>query len=117
MSGERSHTDYLRDIIAYCDIVAMLVDGFDFEAFLEDTRTQLAVIRAIEVIGEAAAQVPATAREAHSEVSFREAIVTRNKLIHGYFGVDLQVVWDTVHNDLPEFRSAVEGMLAETETS
>jgi uncharacterized protein with HEPN domain len=73
----------------------------------------LAVIRALEVIGEAARHIPGTLREKYADVPWEDMVGMRSKLIHDYFGVDLNVVWRTVHEDLPPLRDAVAQILAE----
>lgn len=72
-----------------------------------------AVIRALEVIGEAAHRVPPSVRQRYAQVPWRNVIGMRNVLIHGYFGVDVEVIWKTVHESLPPLRAAVEQILAD----
>lgn len=115
MKGGRSAVDYLRDILEYTDLAAELLGDMDLERFQEDRRTHLAVVRALEVIGEAGRQVPGPVRRRYASVPWAEVIGMRNKMIHGYFGVDLRVVWDTVREDLPPLRAAVAKVLADLE--
>ncbi len=70
-----------------------------------------AVIRAFEIIGEAARQIPENVREANSEIPWREIIGMRNKLTHEYFGVNTKVVWRTVQEDLPVIIPALRKLL------
>ena len=71
------------------------------------------MIRALEVIGEAARHIPGTLREKYADVPWEDMVGMRSKLIHDYFGVDLNVVWRTVHEDLPPLRDAVAQILAD----
>ena len=80
--------------------------------FRGDPKTQDAVVRNLEVIGEAVRGVSRETREAHPEVPWREIAGTRDRIIHGYFSVSLNVVWDIVGNDLPSLRDAVAAILA-----
>lgn len=77
------------------------VFGMEFDAFFEDEKTSYAVIRALEIIGEAARQIPEDVRNANLEIPWREIAAMRNKLMHEYFGANMKVVWQTVQEDLP----------------
>ena len=87
----------------------------DSLAFAADTRTNLAVVRALEIIGEAARHIPVRVRRRHPQVAWQDMVAMRNKLIHEYFGVDLEVIWRTVQEDLPPLRDEIRTVLAEME--
>lgn len=72
-------------------------------------------MRALEIIGEAARRIPASVRCLHPQVAWQDMVAMRNKLIHEYFGVDLQVLWRTVQEDLPPLRDGVRRMLEDME--
>ena len=99
MRPQRSYLDYLRDIQQAADETLTFVEDMDLPAFLTDRRTNLAAVRALEIIGEAARHIPASVRRRHPHVAWQDMVPTRNKLIHEYFGVDLEVLWRTVHED------------------
>ena len=82
------------------------------EAFFSDPRTQDAVLRNIEIIGEAVKGVTDETRTAHPEVPWREMAGMRDRIIHDYFRVDLDVVWDVVSRDLPPLREKIGSLLA-----
>ena len=79
----------------------------------EDRMLELAFVRLIEIVGEAAARVDDEGRAAHPAVPWRQVVGMRNRLIHGYDTVDLDVLWDTIGVDLPPLIAALEGILGE----
>ena len=76
-----------------------------------DTMLLFATVRALELIGEAAGKVSDNTRSAAPQIPWRAMVGMRNRLIHGYFDIDTEVVWRTVKNELPELASAIEGAL------
>jgi uncharacterized protein with HEPN domain len=79
-------------------------DEIDIENFLSDHLTQDGVIRQLEIIGEASNKLSKEYKDKNPEIPWKDIIGMRNKLIHGYFGVDIEAVWDTVQKDLPELK-------------
>ena len=107
--------DYLEHIVeAIVRVTTYLEELLDFASFQRDQRTQDAVVRNLEIIGEAANQIRAMSPDFvddHPELPWIEMRGMRNKIIHGYFDVDWSVVWDTANNDLPGLKSLVERLL------
>ena len=87
--------------------IAQFVEGMAYEEFAADDKTAFAVVRALEMIGEAAKHVPDEMRLKYPDVPWRAVVGTRDMLIHAYFGVDLEVVWRTVTQDLKPLRDTV----------
>jgi uncharacterized protein with HEPN domain len=81
--------------------------GLSFSEFASDARTSFAVVRALEIVGEAAKNVPQSFRDRVPAVPWQDMAGMRDKLIHAYHGVDLRVVWRTVREDLPEVVEAI----------
>jgi hypothetical protein len=103
---------YLEDIIDAINSIEEYTRGLTFNAFVEDSRTVDAVIRNLEVIGEATKHIPERIRRDYPKVPWKDMAGMRDKLIHGYFGVQLDVVWKTVKERLPAVRPLVEEALA-----
>ena len=97
----RDDTSYLLDMLVAARDAVVFADGLSFSEFARDQRTQLAILKCVEIVGEAASRVSAETREAHPAIPWREIVGMRNRLAHAYFEIDLRLVWDTVRNDLP----------------
>ena len=108
---KRTYLDYLEDIHEAMTVACRFVEGMDYASFVDDRRTNFAVIRAIEIMGEAAKNVPADVRERFPEIPWQDMSRMRDKIIHSYFGVQLEVVWDTVSADIPSTLPAVKNCL------
>ena len=116
MSTAREITDYLRDILDATESATHFVAGMDFDAFAADKKTVFAVVRALEIIGEAAKNVPRSLRTQYSAVPWRDIAGMRDKLTHEYFGINPRRVFDTVRLDFPPLRETVVRMLEEMDS-
>jgi len=101
MKGEGEYRDYVEDMLEATDKVAVFIAGMTEADFLADERTQFAVVRALEILGEASKKVPPSFKAGHNEIPWREIAGMRDKLVHDYFGVNAAVVWRTVMEDVP----------------
>ncbi|MGO9572534.1 MAG: DUF86 domain-containing protein [Desulfomonilaceae bacterium] len=108
---KRDYEDYLNDIIEAVTALQQFVEGMSFEEFREDQKTLFAVTRAFEVLGEAAKKILQTLRTKHPDIPWREMAGMRDKLIHEYFAVDVNVFWKTIQEDLPLIRSGIARLL------
>jgi len=104
---------YLEEILAAIESIESFVSGIDLAAFQADDKTLSATIMKLDVIGEAARQVPEAFRQLHPEVPWKDMVDMRNVLIHVYFGVKVPLVWDTVTKDLPKLKPQIRSILDE----
>lgn len=107
--------DYLTHILTAIRRIEEYTEGFDVESFRGDELVQDAVIRNIEVIGEASHRIDTRFPEfsaSHPELPVSSAYQMRNAVAHGYFEVDLDIVWATITRDLPELADLVRNLLA-----
>ncbi len=104
--------DYLRHIQVEIDyLIAESGGGATLDRFLDDPTLQRAFVRSLEIIGEAAKRIPDSFRTQHPQVALRQMAGMRDRLIHGYFGVDYTLVWDVVTTRIPELRDQISSML------
>jgi uncharacterized protein with HEPN domain len=100
MSEERLLFDYLNDILENISDIKEFTSGMTRESFSIDKKTIKAVVRSLEVIGEAANKIPQNIRDSYPEIPWLEITAMRNRLIHEYFGIDLDIIWQTIKEDL-----------------
>jgi uncharacterized protein with HEPN domain len=105
--SEREAKALVQDIRVALTRIGEFIAGMGKDAFLEDHKTQDAVVRNLEIIGEAVKMLPAEFRAKYPDVPWSGLAKVRDKLIHHYFGVNLDVVWDIVSKELPSIRGAI----------
>ena len=106
---------YVKDILEAIKAIEKFVEGMNFENFKEDDKTSSAVIRKFEIIGEATKNIPQSIKEKYPHIPWKEMAGFRDKLIHFYFGIKYDIVWDTIKLRLPELKKNIERVLKDLE--
>lgn len=112
---KREIGDYIEDIIDAMDKAMNFVKNISYEEFTRDDKTIFAVIRALEIIGEAVKNIPDDIRKNYPEIPWKDIAGMRDKVIHEYFGVNLRIVWKTVKERIPPLKPIFEKILKDIE--
>ena len=99
--GLREWRLYIQDMIGFGEKVLSYTEGLEQDAFVTDSLIYDATLHNLALIGEAATHVPAAIREQHPEVPWRAIVGTRNRIIHAYLGIDDDIVWNIIQDDVP----------------
>jgi uncharacterized protein with HEPN domain len=100
-AAEREWRFYIDDMITFAQKVLSYTDGLDQSGFVSSGLNYDATIRNLELIGESATHIPDAVRAAHTQIPWRLVIATRNRLIHGYLGIDNDTLWSIIQSDIP----------------
>ena len=101
----------VEDMLEALRKIDLYIGGMDHSAFLRDEKTIDAVVRNLEVLGEAARQIPDDYVISHSHVPWRKISGLRNRIVHDYFGLDLEIIWQILKNDLPPLKTSLEKLV------
>ncbi|MGA2405335.1 MAG: DUF86 domain-containing protein [Bacteroidales bacterium] len=99
---DRSDKLYLQDLLTAMNRIAEYIKGYNFDQFKQDYRTVDAVVRNFEIIGEAAKNVSDALKDQNPKIPWTEMYYLRNRVMHEYFGIDYEIIWDVAKNHLPE---------------
>lgn len=103
---------YLDDMIGFANRVLDYTEGFDQAGFESSQLNYDATLRNLELIGEAATHIPASVRSRYPDIAWRMIVATRNRLIHGYLGIDKDTVWSIIRDEIPALLQKLETMRA-----
>ena len=112
---KREAGDYIEDIINAMEKSTNFIKDLSYKKFIQDDKTVFAVVRALEIIGEAVKSTPNNLRKKYPEIPWKDMAGMRDKVIHEYFGVKLSLVWKTVKEEMPPLKPLFEKMLREME--
>ena len=111
----RDYRDYLQDILDAVNDIESFVDNMTYEEFIKDRKTLNAVVRSIEIIGEATKNIPEPMKAKYKELPWKQMAGMRDKLIHAYFGIDTETLWKVSQRQHPTTKSVNQKMLNEQE--
>lgn len=107
----RHEPSFLKDILSACRKIESIVDATSEDLFLRDEVLPAAVLHHLMVIGDAITRLSVELRDRHPEVPWRQIIAVRHRIVHAYFDLDWQILWDAATVDLPELRRKVLNIL------
>ena len=113
MKGKRDDKVYLVDILENIELIEKFVGNKTKSQLSKDIKTIYGILRALEIIGEAAKRVSQNIKKKYPEIPWREMAGTRDKLIHHYFGIDFDIIWDIAKKDLPDLKEKIKKILKE----
>lgn len=112
---KKDNVVYLRHILDAMHRIEEYTGGMVYEDFMKKNLVQAAVIREIEIIGEATKRLSDDIREKYSDIPWKKMAGIRDKLVHDYMGVDMDAIWDTVERDIPQLKKRIKGVIEREE--
>lgn len=113
--NKKDHLIFLEHILESIKDIESYSKGISKNRFFKDKQLQDAIVRRIEIIGEAVRNIPDDVKNKYATVSWKEIVGTRDIFIHHYFGIDLEIVWSIVKNDLPDLKKKIRTVLEDIE--
>lgn len=113
--NSRDYKDFLHDILDAINDIEIFIDDLSYTEFVKDRKTLNAVIRSIEVIGEATKNIPDRIKADYKDLPWKRMSGMRDKLIHGYFGVDTKTLYKAAKDDIPPLKASIQKILKDQE--
>ncbi len=110
---KRDYKLFLRDTIEAMESIEDFLGDMTLNEFKKDDKTSSAIIRKFEIIGEATRNLPENLKNNHTEIPWKGMSGMRDRLIHAYFGIDYELVWQTIKKDIPELKPRLTKILEE----
>ena len=108
----KNYVDLLKHILDECKYIeSVITDDVSKNSFVEDETLKRAVVRSLEIIGEATKKIPADVKYKWQEIQWRNMAGMRGKLIHDYFGINYSIVWDVIKNKIPDLTKQIENII------
>lgn len=108
---KRDYALFIKDIADCINKIEEFVGNISFSEFVKDDKTSSAVVRKLEIIGEAAKNVPEHIRQKHKNIPWKDMARMRDKIIHFYFGIDYEIVWKVIKERLPKIKQQIKNVL------
>jgi uncharacterized protein with HEPN domain len=112
LDGVKSEEVFLKHILDEINFLIKETEGISFDTFIADELLKRAAARSLEIIGEAAKNISSDFKKRHAGIEWKKLAGLRDKIIHGYFGVNWDIVWDVIKNKMPELKQAIQNMIS-----
>ena len=112
--GAREWRLYIKDMIQFSEDVLSYTDGLDYSAFIADGLTYDATLRKLQLIGQAATNIPSEVQDAHPSIPWHAIVGTRNRLAHSYIHINDEVIWSIIQNAVPDLVLSLRDLLSTT---
>jgi uncharacterized protein with HEPN domain len=112
LDGVKSENVFLKHILDEINFLIKETEGISFDTFIADELLKRASARSLEVIGEAVKNISSDFKKRHADIEWKKLAGLRDKIIHGYFGVNWDIVWDVIRNKLPKLKLTIQDMIS-----
>lgn len=113
--SKRNWRLFINDILECIEKIEKYISNLSYDDFVKDNKTKDAVVRNLEIIGEAANQIPLNIRKRYKDIPWVQIIGLRHRLIHGYFVVDYDIVWNIIKKEIPDLKIKIKEILKDLE--